>query len=152
MISFQRTGALVIGGLETARQGFVDNLQALGIDYISLSPVELKQRFPALDTASFGPPSLPDSEAFWRPGGEPLAGFCYADAGYIDDPQLAARNLCASAAVLGAQFRYGEHVTDVLKHDGRVAGVRLATATSVLAPIVVNAAGPASDQLTCSLV
>jgi sarcosine oxidase subunit beta len=147
MIKFIRTGALILDGAETSRSAFTVNLDALGIDYKVLEGPDLAASFPALDATVYGPPALPESDAFWRSGSAPLGGFYYDDAGYVDDPQLAARNLCAAARALGAVILNGEHVATVLKQGNCATGVRLATGATILAPVVVNAAGPASDLL-----
>ncbi|HVC99098.1 MAG TPA: FAD-dependent oxidoreductase [Pirellulales bacterium] len=146
-ITLVNTGALVLDGTEALRRAFTSNLDSMDIDYEHLDATELGHNFPALDARVYGPPALPDSDAFWKGEGEPLGGFYYRDAGYVDDPQLAARNLCAAAVALGAIIRYEERVTTILQKQDRVAGVRLASGANLLAPVVVNAAGPASDLL-----
>lgn len=147
MIRFIRTGALVLDGADPQRRAFTDVLDSIGVTYHELDADGIAERFPALDPTVFGPPRLPEDEEFWRPGGEPLGGFYYEDAGYVDDPQLAAHNLCSAAAEHGARFLFRQQVTQIMARRNRVVGVRLSPGTEVLAPVVVNAAGPASDQL-----
>ncbi|MFE1287306.1 FAD-dependent oxidoreductase [Streptomyces sp. NPDC058751] len=64
------------------------------------------------------------------------------DAGFVDDPRLAAQNLADAAARAGVRFLFRRAVVGVLRGGDRVAGVRLADGTAITAPVVVNAAGP----------
>ena len=68
------------------------------------------------------------------------------DAGFVDDPQLAAHNLMVAAIAHGAVFRFRDAVT-VERHCGPVTGVELAGGERLDAPIVVNAAGPHSARV-----
>jgi len=147
MIRFIHTGALVLDGADTQRREFTEVFDSIGVTYHELNADAIAERFPALDPTVFGPPRLPEDDGFWRPGTEPLGGFYYEDAGYVDDPQLAAHNLCSAAAEHGARFLFRQQVTQIMARRNRVVGVRLASGAEVLAPVVVNAAGPASDQL-----
>ena len=47
----------------------------------------------------------------------------------------------------GGQFLFNAEVVEILKQDGRAAGVKLADGTEMLAPVVVNAAGPHSFKI-----
>ncbi len=69
------------------------------------------------------------------------------DAGFIDDPQLAAVNLMDAAKRNGATLRLHTQVEEIVKQDERVSGVKLKDGTTIDAPIVVNAAGPWSSAL-----
>jgi sarcosine oxidase subunit beta len=146
-ISFIHTGALVLDGNGPRRDCFTRHLDSLDIAWEELTAADIEERFPALDARRFGPPAPIESEAFWRPANGPLGGFSYERAGYIDDPQLAARNLCSAAQHLGARFRFRETVVGVVQRHDRTAGVMLSSGEAPSAPAVVNAAGPASDAL-----
>ena len=65
--------------------------------------------------------------------------------GYVNDPQLAARNLQQAAEARGARFRFNAKVAEIRRGGGRVEGVTLADGTAIDAPVVVNVAGPHSS-------
>src|SRR5207248_1473026 len=69
------------------------------------------------------------------------------DAGFVDDPQLAAANLATAARRQGVEFVFHRNVVEVTRTDGRVAGVVLDDGTRVDAPVVVNVGGPWSTAL-----
>ena len=146
-IRFIHTGALVLNGADTPRGSFTHHLDAANVAYRDMTASDIEEQFPLLDARVFGPPAAPESDDFWRDPGAPLDGFFYEHAGYIDDPQLAARNICDAAHHHGARFRFRETVTGVLQQSRRVTGVLLGSGETVAAPVVVNAAGPASDAL-----
>ena len=76
------------------------------------------------------------------------AGF-FPQAGYVSDPMLAASNMMSAAKATGkAEHRYNTAVTSIDVSGGRVSGVTLQGGESVAAPIVLNAGGPHSAQLT----
>ena len=111
-------------------------------------PSEVEKRLPLLDARVMGPPTGVDDEAFWAEPSEPLAGAVWMpDAGYVNDPQLAARNLQHAAEALGARFRFRAEVVGIERDDERVTGVTLADGTVVRAPVVVNVAGPDSARV-----
>lgn len=120
----------------------------LGIPYEHWDAAELERRVPLVDARVMGPPAPVDSEDFWRDPGDPLAGAVWTpDAGYVNDPQLASRNLQQAATRLGARFRFHAEVVGIERRDDRVAGVTLSDGTVVRAPVVVNAAGPDSSSV-----
>jgi glycine/D-amino acid oxidase-like deaminating enzyme len=85
-------------------------------------------------------------EAFWDEGTGALGAVWTPDAGFVDDPALAAINLANAARREGAQFVFGATVVAVLG-DGVTTGVQLGTGSTVSAPVVINAAGPWSSRL-----
>ena len=118
-----------------------------GVPYEVWDAATLRRRVPALDTGRHHPPKPVADSAFWsEPAGE-LGGFYTPDAGFVDDPQLAAQNLMRAAVAAGAEFRFGETVVEVPSGDGRVAGVVLGSGDRIAASVVVNAAGPWSSRL-----
>jgi sarcosine oxidase, subunit beta len=147
IIRFIHTGALVLDGANTERSKFTGHLDALHVAYEDMTGPTIEEHFPLIDAHVFGPPALPESDEFWHADGSELGGFYYDDAGYVDDPQLAARNICSAARHYGATFRFRETVIEVLQRKGQVTGVVLGSGDTVSAPLVVNAAGPASDVL-----
>jgi len=77
-------------------------------------------------------------------------GVYFSQTAYVPDPQLAARNLADAARRTGrVEFVYNALVASVDKgRTGRVSGLTLADGRRVEAPVVVNAAGPNSSQIT----
>ena len=96
--------------------------QGLGVPARSLSPDEVSARFPYVAAQ-----------------GLLGATFCPED-GYAD-PHAVVQGLSRSARALGVSIRLGAEVTGIRVADGRVEGVETG-AGPLLAPVVVNAAGP----------
>jgi sarcosine oxidase subunit beta len=120
----------------------------LGIPYEHWDAAEVQRRLPLLDARQMGPPAPIDSEEFWAEPGAPLAGAVWTpDAGYVNDPQLAARNLQRAAEALGARFEFHAPVVGIQRADHRVTGVTVADGTTYSAPVVVNVAGPDSGRV-----
>ncbi|MEL6981871.1 MAG: FAD-dependent oxidoreductase [Actinomycetota bacterium] len=128
-------------------------LDRLGIPNEWWDTEELRRRLPYLDAGEFWPPSRPEDAGFFDEPADELLGALYEpEAGYVNDPQLAARNLHDAAVAAGAQFRFGSTVVGVASSaegDGtrQVGGLALADGTEVLADIVINAAGPHSSAI-----
>jgi sarcosine oxidase subunit beta len=120
----------------------------LGVPYEFWDRDRLRARMPAFDLGVFGPPSRTDDEGFWEPpSGELLGALFSPDAGYVDDPQLAAHNLQRAAEARGAVFRFGAEVAGIVQSAERCAGVELSDGTIIHAPVVVNVAGPHSSHV-----
>ncbi len=148
MASFVRTGALVLeaAGLPSGRT--LAHFDQLGVPYERLSGEQIAARYPAVDPGRFGPPVAVDDERFGADARGVLSGYLTPDAGYVDDPQLAAHNLAHSAAAHGVRVLLRTAVAEVICEGGRAAGVALADGGAIEAPVVVNAAGPWSGPLT----
>ncbi|HCU80364.1 MAG: FAD-dependent oxidoreductase [Chloroflexi bacterium] len=117
----------------------------LGIEYKILSVDELRKQFPFLSTASFWPPSLPTDDAFWQESSKEVPGAVYNPGeGYVNDPQLATRNLQESAEKAGAKFLLGRKVTAILRDEHKVHGLILDDDEKIDVNIVVNVTGPHS--------
>jgi len=124
----------------------IDAMQTVGVTTEYLSADALRQRFPAFELASFGPPKPPDDPAFGIANTMPLRGGIFiAEAGYVGDPQLAAHNLQRAAEASGAVFRFNTKVSEVVRSGDRVAGIVTDAGEVIEAPVVVNVAGPHSS-------
>lgn len=144
---FFRTGMLAIAPPGEDFGVYLGHFRSAGITGQVLSGEEIAARFPAVDVGSYAPARLPDDPEFFSdPSGEVCALF-QPDAGFVDDPQLAAQNLMDAARHFGAQVRLRTRVSEVVTAGSRVTGVRLENGESINAPVVVNAAGPWSSAL-----
>jgi sarcosine oxidase, subunit beta len=100
-----------------------------------------------LDPSRHGPPKPVTDEAFWAdPDGE-LGGYFTPDGGFIDDPQLAVRNLMAAAIQRGTEVQLRDEAVAILRKNAQVQGIKLRSGSVIQSPIVVNAAGPYSTQV-----
>lgn len=136
---------LVMAGQRDSYAANLAALDATGIEWHWLEPDRLASRLPGLTPERFGPPVPMNHPRFGAPVPGEIEGAIYVPAaGYVNDPQLAARNLWFSAQATGAGFLFGERVTRLCTRAGRVCGVDLAGGSTVSAPVVINAAGPHS--------
>jgi glycine/D-amino acid oxidase-like deaminating enzyme len=119
----------------------------VGIPYQRLDARALAQRFPALDVGSYFPPKTVDDPTFGDDAAAMLDAVYDPNAGYIDDPLLAAHNIAHAARHHGAKFRFHQRVVGVLRDADRVTGVEMADGSTIGAPLVVNAAGPHSSAI-----
>jgi glycine/D-amino acid oxidase-like deaminating enzyme len=145
LAAFRRTGMLVVPA-DTARLEATTALfDRAGVPWERWTPQDIARRAPALDTGAFGPPRPVDSEEFFVPAQGQLDGLWTPDAGYVDDPQLAAQNLATAAQRHGASYLLRRVVTG-LRRDGPRWTVRTSRG-DLAADVVVNAAGPWSGQV-----
>ena len=120
----------------------------LGIPYERWDIPTLKAHCPYLELRRFGPPKRVEDPTFGEPtGGELTGALHFPRGGFVNDPQLAARNLADAAKRADARFVFNRRVTSVDRAAGRVSGVTLDDGRQLSAPIVVNAAGPHSSQI-----
>ena len=126
----------------------IKNSRDLGIPIEEWDEAKIKERLPIYALDSFYPPKARDDDTFGESNGKKLNGAVYwPNGGYVTDPALSAQNLMDAAKQHGAKVRLGAEVAEILKADGRVAGVRLADGEELHAPIVVNVAGPGSAMV-----
>lgn len=142
-----RTGLLVFDSPQQDQRKVVDLFSKVGVPYEIWDTAKIKDRMPQLDTGRYYPPKPVTSDAFWEPASGDLSGYWTPDAGFVDDPALAAHNLMSAARRLGATFRFRSTVTSIRREHDKVAGVQLADGSRIDAPIVVNVAGPNSGQV-----
>ena len=147
LAAFHRRPMLFLEPAGFDRVHMVGLLEDVGVEWEVLDREVLAQRFPQLDTRTFFPPCRPDEARFFDDPGELLDCVVTPDAGFIDDPQLAAANLMDVALLHGSVLRLRTRVVGLATVGGRLAGVRLADGSTISAPVVVNAAGPWSSEL-----
>lgn len=144
---YHKVGVLLldaVGDYQATGAGYLDRV---GVPYEYLGSGNLPQRFAGLDFRRFGPPRALADERFWDDGHGLLSGYFTPDGGFVDDPQLAARNLATAARLQGAEFRFGHEVVEINRRAGVATGATLRDGTTITAKAVVNAAGPASGAI-----
>ncbi|MBV2155106.1 FAD-binding oxidoreductase [Kitasatospora sp. SUK 42] len=147
LAAFHRTGAVLLDSPAAAPADVTALFERAGVPYERWDAPTLRRRLPGIDTGRYWPPKPVDDDGFFSPAAGELGALFTPDAGFVDDPQLAARNLADAAGELRAEFLFHRTVVAVERHADRVTGVRLADGTRISAPVVVNAAGPWSGGL-----
>jgi glycine/D-amino acid oxidase-like deaminating enzyme len=146
MAKFHRVGMAFLDVDVAPMDRVVVKFDRAGIPYELWDADELARRIPGLDVGRFYPPKRVDDPAFWEDTDRRLGALWTPDAGFVDDPALAAVNLANAARRHGAAFAFSRTVTEV-NGNGAVTGVRLDDGTVLSAPVVVNDAGPWSGAL-----
>lgn len=144
LAGYTETGCVVL------RDGAPDGMDAacahhdsLGIPYEAWDEATLAAKLPICDLRRFGPPKRIDDPAFGDSSGARLTALYFPKGGYVNDPQLAARNLADAARRRGATFRFRTGFKRLcFDAQGRVSGIETDTGEIVPAPVVVNAGGP----------
>ena len=149
MAKFVECGCLVMetdaNGHLAKHKGFSEEI---GIPYEIWDAARIREKLPVYNLESFAPARTLNDPEFGKPnGGQVKSGVFWPTAGYVTDPQLSAHNLRVAAEAKGARFRFNAEVVEILKADGRVAGVKLADGSEIHAPVVVNVGGPASAKI-----
>ena len=121
--------------------------EQVGVAYEVWSAEDLKSKASYLDGGKYWPPKPVTSDEFFEDAQSNLGAIFTPQGGYVDDPQLAAENLAAAAAALGATFRFKAEIQAVLKDGDRVTGVELNNGEKLFSDVVVNAAGPWSAKI-----
>jgi sarcosine oxidase subunit beta len=142
---FERTGMLLLNGGDSC--GTTALFDRAGIPWESWDAAEIGRRLPHLDPGAYGPPKPVDSDAFYDDANGTVSGLFTPDAGFVNDPQLAAHNLGTAAQALGARFLLHRLVRAISAGTDHRWTVELDDASSVTAPVVVNAAGPWSGKV-----
>lgn len=146
---FVETGTLV---MKTEANGYLERVlghaDTLGIAYDRWSPEKIRERLPGYSLECFAPAKTMDDDAFGSPTGGHISGGIYFPAGgYVDDPQIAARNLKDAAVRHGAEFRFNTRVVRIPVENNRVSSVICENGEEVFAPIVINVGGPHSGKV-----
>ncbi|MFW2381038.1 MAG: NAD(P)/FAD-dependent oxidoreductase [Acidimicrobiales bacterium] len=146
LIEYVDCGLILLKSEGTNEAAFLPLYDRFNVRCEYLTQERINERFPWIDMNRYGPPRRQDDPEFFAdPSGLLEGGFFSPDAGYVNDPMLAAQNLADAAIAAGAEFRFRTEVADIVQTDGRVAGVKLTDGTEIHAPIVVNVAGPHSS-------
>jgi sarcosine oxidase subunit beta len=144
---FVPTGCLVLDTPMSNRDAVLPLLAGVGVPYDEWSPDDLRRRLPMLDVGDYWPPRRVDNPEFGADAHGELGGYYTPDAGFIDDPMLAADNFMTAARRHGATVRLKSTVCEIRRRRGRVVGVTLASGERIDSDVVVNVAGPASSVI-----
>jgi len=141
---FHRPGMLfILPRLDATVHALLAEMKRVGIRASLLSPDEVHERFPYLDTASHFPARPVSDPAFDESDDRPIAGAIFEeDSGYVVSPSVATSNLRRAGEREGVRFLLNRRVTSI-----RRVGERFLLETArgpVECDIVVNAAGPHS--------
>ena len=145
--SFRQTGMIVLDTPIIARERTAQLLDRVGVPYEQWDADTLRTRVPGIDVGAYWPPKSIDDDAFFHDAPHQLGALFMPDAGFIDDPQLAAQNLVDAAQRRGARVVLNRGVTEVTRRGDLVTGLRLDDGSTLETSIVVNAAGPWSGRL-----
>jgi len=141
------------GGVMLLREGELEGKEPMmnamasaGVTFEVISSEQLRRRFPEISLEGYGPPRAYDDPTFGSPSSGAIEhAIVVKEAGYVNDPQLAARNLFLAAQNLGASFQFNSAVQGISNNEG---SFRLVTSQGeVIADKVVNAAGPHSTKI-----
>jgi len=146
MAVMRRTGMVMLDVPMAPRPQVTSLFDQVGVPYEEWDAAELRARIPGIDAGRYWPPKSVDDDAFFADAQGELGALYMPDAGFIDDPQLAAHNLLAAAESHGATCIFNRAVVELIRRNGRAAGVRLSDGRLVDAGVVVNAAGPWSGR------
>ncbi|MTH95209.1 FAD-binding oxidoreductase [Roseibium sp. RKSG952] len=146
---FIETGTLV---MKTPANGMlehvVSNVSRLGIAWESWDAERIRTALPGYCLDSFHPAKPMTDDGFGAPtGGAITGGIFFPAGGYVDDPQLAARNLKEAAELAGGQFVFKQKVVGIPSKNNRVTGVITEDGSRYEAPVVVNVSGPHSGKV-----
>lgn len=146
LINYRDIGCLVVKTPHNRNLSIVcEMMDTIGCPYEHITANGMQTRLPGIDTRCFGPAKRPEDQGFGEATGDAVTGAVFFPrGGYVSDPMLAAINACQAAEREGAEFLFNARVTEIRKHDGRVAGVTLDDGLEVQSPVVINVAGPHS--------
>ena len=151
MASFIRTGMLIFDEPNGTMPRVTELWDEVGIPYERLDAVHLAERFPALDTGSYFPPTAVSDPSFGHPATGSLSAVFDPNAGYIDDPLRATGNIAHAARRYGAEFVFHRRAVSIelegQPHRPTIRRVHLDDGSAVTSPVVVNAAGPHSAEV-----
>ncbi len=141
------------GGLMLLREGALaateslrDAMAAAGVSFEVIDAAAIAEQYPGISLAGYGPPRPFNDPEFGTPAGHAIThGIRVREAGFVSDPQLAARNLHTAAKRLGAEFVFNRAVTAVRPVGS---GFEVVTDGGVfLADRLLNSAGPHSARV-----
>lgn len=145
MARFVQTGTLVLDIPGASVERTLKLLSEVGVPHSKLTPSDIGERFPYLDSGQYFPPKQTSDPSWADPARGSLGAILTPQGGFIDDPSLAARNVFHAATRQGAQAKFGCRVRHIVRAGDQVRGVALDSGEKIGADCVVNAAGPHSN-------
>lgn len=146
MATFLRCGMLFLDVPLAPWQRSGELFDRAGISWERGESADLTSRMPWLDTGVYYPPRPVDADDFGDEANGSLGAVWTPDAGYVDDPRLAAANLAWAAWRAGADFRYRQTVTGISRAGQRWV-VHTGGDTAYEVDALVNATGPWSGAV-----
>ena len=120
----------------------------LSIPFELWSPDQIKSVLPIANLFEFGPAKHFRDNDFGKHQNKIINGSVFfPNGGYVNDPQLATKNLQFATEKNGGEFRFNCNVIDILKKNNNVSGVLLANGEEIYSNVVVNIAGPHSMKI-----
>ena len=149
LVKYINTGCMVF---KSEKNNYLKNVMAsleeMHVCYEELEPEGIEKLVPIADTRLFGPPVTMDDSRFGEPTGGTIAGAVYIpESGLISDPKQSVHNVQVAGENMSGKYLFNANVVEILKKDGRCAGIKLTDGTKIQAPVVINVAGPHSYQI-----
>ena len=145
-LHYNECGCLVLEAAENRQlAGTRSIMREVGVPFTDVATSELPEWLPGADLRQFSPARRIDDPRFGETAGDPITGamFC-PTGGYISDPQLATAQIAQAVERTGGQFRFNDTVLAIHQSAGKITGLTCEKSGMIHAPIVINAAGPAS--------
>jgi len=145
-LHYHEIGCLVLEAADNRQlAGTRAIMREVGVPFTDVSESELQEWLPGADLSQFSPARRIDDPEFGQTAGDPITGamFC-PTGGYISDPQLATAQIAHAVERAGGHFRFNDTVLAIDQSGGKITGLTCAKSGLIHAPIVINAAGPAS--------
>ncbi len=145
-LHYNECGCLVLEAADNRQlAGTRAIMREVGVPFTDVAQGELPGWLPGADLRQFSPARRIDDPRFGEAAGDPISGamFC-PTGGYVSDPQLATAQIAGAVERAGGQFRFHDAVRAIHQSGGRITGLTSAKSGLIHAPIVINAAGPAS--------
>ena len=146
LASFRRTGMVLLDTPVMSREHITSLFDVVGVPFEEWDSATLRMRIPGIDSGVYWPPKPVDDDQFFTEAANELGALYTPDAGFINDPQLAAHNLAAAAQHHGATLTFNRVVTSVAQIHDRVSSVTLSDGARISSPVLINAAGPWSGK------
>jgi sarcosine oxidase subunit beta len=145
-LHYNECGCLVLEAAENRQlAGTRSIMREVGVPFTDVAASDLRDWLPGADLRQFSPARRIDDPQFGETAGEAITGamFC-PTGGYISDPQLATAQIAQAVERAGGHFRFNDTVLAIHQTAGKITGLTCAKSGVIDAPIVINAAGPAS--------
>lgn len=145
-LHYHEIGCLVLEAADNRQlAGTRSVLREVGVPFTDVAASELPEWLPGADLRQFSPARRIDDPQFGETAGDPITGaiFC-PTGGYVSDPQLATAQIAHAVEQAGGHFRFHETVLAIHQSAGKITGLTTDKSGLISAPVVINAAGPAS--------